>query len=98
MNLIENISITNDVLEKIITEEVKKNPGIDTTKGIKVEVSENRQVFDIFVYPSRKIFALNDVALELQKLIHYHVTKQFDVKQIKVNIFLMSFGDNNDKY
>ena len=98
MNLIEKISITSDVLEKIIVEEVKKNPGIDATKGVKIEISKDRQIFDIYVFPSESAYNLNDIAFELQKLVHYYISKQFDVKQIKVNIFLMRFEVNNDKH
>lgn len=89
MKKYENIIIKKDVLENIIFEECKKVPGTDMSKTYKIIISENNTVFDIEITPMNSFYNLYSIAKELQSQIYYHLTKQFDINNIIINIYLI---------
>ena len=82
------LGISKDLLIDIIGQIVRKTPGVDNTKkvNINIEKKSSNLIVKVEFYPSEDIINIYDLCLRLQSLIHFQMTKHFDMKNINVEV------------
>lgn len=91
MELKNKILPNIQVLKEIVISLVEKIPGIDKEE-IHVEINQQKNVFNIYLKPIEYLLNLNNLAADVQNIIHNYLIKQFDIymKSIKVNVVILS--------
>jgi len=90
MKLQDIISISFDVLENLILEEVKKIPGISVQNIQTIKINDKECSIDIYITPFNLLANIYSIASELQSAINWYMCKQFDLDegQVKINIIV----------
>ena len=98
MKLHDIISISPQVLENILFEEVKKIPGVGSQTIENIKVSDAKCEINVYLTPFSLLSNIYQIALEMQSAISFFLTKQFDIGEgkIKINIIVNS-NDKKDK-
>ncbi len=82
----KKIAIHPSILNEIIGNVCKRVPGIKLKKEAIVNMDYDNMIFNIIIFPKKNTINIYNLSIELQKLIHYFLTQQFDVKDVIVNI------------
>lgn len=82
------LGISKDLLIDIIGQIVRKTPGVDNTKKVNIDIEKKSSnlIVKVEFYPSEDIINIYDLCLRLQSLIHFQMTKHFDMKNINVEV------------
>lgn len=82
------LGISKDLLIDIIGQIVRKTPGVDNTKKVNIDIEKKSSnlIVKVEFYPSEDIINIYDLCLRLQSLIHFQMTKYFDMKNINVEV------------
>ena len=98
MKLHDIISISPDVLENILFEEIKKIPGVGNQTIENIKVSDAKCEINVYLTPFSLLSNVYQIAREMQSAINFYLTKQFDIDEgkIKINV-IVNANDKEDK-
>lgn len=98
MKLHDIISISPQVLENILFEEIKKIPGVGNQTIENIKVSDAKCEINVYLTPFSLLSNVYQIAREMQSAISFYLTKQFDIDEgkIKINI-IVNANDKGDK-
>jgi uncharacterized alkaline shock family protein YloU len=80
------INFDHDVVKEIVSEIVNKTPGISNKHKSSVVINDTNTRIDISFVPLKSLYSIYDVAQKVQKVVHFNLTKMFDLYNFVINV------------
>lgn len=84
--IVFNFEIINEIVHNILS----LTPGVDMKKDIKVDFDQKSiPIVSITFSHQSDISNIYDLCIEIQDLVYYKLSKDFDLKQLFVNVIVV---------